>query len=138
MTQQVRDVMTAHPATVKAHASIKDAARVMREQNIGDVIISDEGKVRGIVTDRDIAVRAVADDRPGSTPVEEVCSHQTFACSPGDGVDRAVALMREHSVRRLPVVDEGKLVGVVSIGDLAMERDSRSALADISAASPNR
>lgn len=137
MAQMVREIMTADPATVPAQAPVAEAARLMREQDIGDVLVTDQGKLCGVVTDRDIAVRIVADQRPSGTATAEVCTKETVTCSPSDDVDRAVALMREHAVRRLPVVDEGRLVGVVSLGDLAIERDQRSALADISAAPPS-
>jgi CBS domain-containing protein len=110
----------------------------MRDANIGDVLVTEAGQVRGVLTDRDIVVRAVAHERPAHTPVVEICSPSTVTCAPSDDIDRAVALMREHGVRRLPVVDADQLVGVLSLGDLAIERDQRSALADISAAQPNR
>ena len=138
MAQKVREIMTADPATVSAQTSVSEAARVMRDANIGDVLVTDQGQLRGVLTDRDIVVRAVAHERPADTPVREVCSPNTVTCAPSDDIERAVALMREHAVRRLPVVDADRLVGVVSLGDLAIERDQRSALSDISAAQPNR
>jgi CBS domain-containing protein len=102
------------------------------------VLVTDEGRLAGVVTDRDIAVQIVADQRPSGTAVAEIYSRAAITCSSSDDVERAVALMREHAVRRLPVVDEGRLVGVVSLGDLAIDRDQRSALAAISAAPPTR
>jgi CBS domain-containing protein len=111
----------------------------MRANDIGDVIASDDkGGITGIVTDRDIVVRVVAEGRdPSATPIEDIASRDLTAVSPDDPVERAVELMRERAVRRLPVVKRGKVVGIVSIGDLAVERDPGSALADISAAPPN-
>ncbi|HEX4790503.1 MAG TPA: CBS domain-containing protein [Actinospica sp.] len=137
MAQQVHEIMTTDPAAVSAQATLSDAARLMRDEHVGDVIITEDGHLRGMVTDRDLAVRGLAEDRSGSAPVGEVCSPDLVFCRPQDEVDRAVALMREHAVRRLPVVDGDRLVGVVSLGDLAVERDPRSALSDISAANPN-
>lgn len=137
MTEQVREIMMADPVTVSPQTPIDEAARLMRDQNIGDVLVADGGQLRGLVTDRDLTVRALADDKPLTTSVQEVCSQNPVSCAPGDDVERAAALMREHALRRLPVVDEGRLVGVVSIGDLAIERDPTSALADISATRPN-
>jgi CBS domain-containing protein len=130
--------MTADPATVPAQAPVSEAARLMAEQDIGAVLVTEEGRLRGVLTDRDIAVRVVAEQRPDDTPAAEVCgSERVVTCAPDDDVERAAVLMREHALRRLPVVDEGRLVGVLSLGDLAIERDQRSALADISAARPN-
>jgi CBS domain-containing protein len=95
--------------------------------------------VFGILTDRDIVIRGVAVGRsPGETTAGEVCTPNPTVLSPGDEVGRAVALMRKKAIRRLPVVQNHVLVGVVSLGDLAIERDRASALADISAARPSR
>jgi CBS domain-containing protein len=139
MSQKVSEIMTTDPVTVPARAPISEAARLMRDHGIGDVLVTDEGRLRGVLTDRDIAVRAVADQRlPGGTAAEAVCTADAVTCAPSDDLERATVLMREHAVRRLPVVDQGRVVGVLSLGDLAMERDRRSALADISAARPNR
>lgn len=137
MTEQVREIMMADPVTVSPQTPIDEAARLMRDQNIGDVLIADGDQLRGVVTDRDLTVRALADDKPPTTSVQEVCSQNPVSCTPDDDVERAATLMREHSLRRLPVVDSGRLVGVISLGDLAIERDPTSALADISATRPN-
>jgi CBS domain-containing protein len=91
-----------------------------------------------LVTDRDIVVRGIAEDLdPFSTAIASVCTHDLVTVGPNDSIDTAVRLMREHAVRRLPVVAKGKPVGIVTLGDLAVERDTDSALADISAAEPN-
>lgn len=138
MAQTVREVMTANPKTVDADDTIVDAARLMRDEDVGAVIVLKGKRVDGIATDRDIAVRAVADSRdPGATSIGEIASTDLVSLSPDDSVDRAVQVMRQRSVRRLPVVDGDRPVGIVSIGDLAVDRDSTSALADISAAQPN-
>lgn len=137
MTQHVREIMTANPVSVTPQTAINDAARLMVEKDIGDVFITEDGRLRGLVTDRDLVARALAESRPANTPVEKVCSSDPVTCSPEDDTQRAAQLMREHALRRLPVVEQGRLVGVISLGDLAIERDPRSALADISAAAPN-
>lgn len=135
----IRDLMTPDPVTVDAGASIQEAAQIMAEQDIGDVLVMDHEAVQGIVTDRDIAVRAVAEGRdPSSTMVGEICSSQVLCLTPEQDASAAVDLMREQAVRRIPVVDQGRPVGMLSIGDLALDLDSRSALADISAAPGNR
>jgi len=130
----LREVMTPRPAT----ATIVDAARAMRDTNIGDVIVMKDNRIWGIVTDRDIAVRVVADGgNPATTRLDEICSRDLTTLAPNDSTDDAVRVMREQPIRRLPVVEKGEPIGVVSIGDLAVERDPDSALADISAALPN-
>ncbi|MGE5135956.1 MAG: CBS domain-containing protein [Gemmatimonadota bacterium] len=101
-------------------------------------IVTDNGTVSGIVTDRDIAVRLVAEDKDPRTPVAEIISDsELVTATPDMPLDQAVRLMRSRAVRRLPVVQQGRAVGVLSLGDLAMERDQNSALADISVAEGN-
>jgi CBS domain-containing protein len=136
MAQKLSDIMTSNPRTVAGSAMLTDAARLMREDDIGDVlVVGDDQQLRGIITDRDIVVRAVAEQRdPGRTKVEDICSSDVTACRPDDDLDRAVQIMRKQAIRRLPVVEDGRPVGIVSLGDLAMERDPDSALSDISAA----
>jgi CBS domain-containing protein len=140
MAQSIRDVMTADPVTIADSSSGLEAAQAMRDADIGDVIVLDDGgQVCGIVTDRDIAVRLVAEGRdPSATKLQEICSRDVAAVSPSDSVGDAVKLMRAKAVRRAPVIQGGEVVGIVSIGDLAVSRDPDSALADISAAPPNR
>ncbi len=135
--QTVAELMTRPTATCPADAEIRAAAALMRDRDTGDVVVVDHDTVRGIVTDRDIVVRAVADGKGPETPLAEVLSGQVVAVAPDDRIEKVVDLMREHAVRRIPVVDGGRLAGVISIGDLAIERDPDSALADISAAREN-
>jgi CBS domain-containing protein len=139
MAQTIRDVMTPNPTTVPAKATVVEAARTMREADIGDVLVTENGgKLRGILTDRDIVVRVLADGLdPASTPVEDISSEVLVTVSPLDPVDAAIRLMREKAIRRLPVVDGDRPVGIVSLGDLAVERDPKSVLGEISAAPPN-
>jgi len=134
--QIIKDVMTTQAFTVEATSPIADAARIMSERDVGDVLVMKKGELCGIVTDRDIVVRALA---KGVTDAKigDICSMDPVCLSPGDTVDKAVQLMREKAVRRLPIVEGGMPVGMVSLGDLAMDRDPNSALADISAAPPN-
>jgi CBS domain-containing protein len=130
--------MTSNLVQLASSAPLAEAARRMRDADIGDVIVTEDGTMCGVVTDRDIVVRAIAEGKdPQSATLGEICSHEVVTVSADDPVDRAIELMRERAVRRLPVVDGGSPVGIVSIGDLAIERDSDSALADISAASGN-
>ncbi len=139
MSERIRDVMTTNPQTLPESTTVREAAETMRANDIGDVVvIDDDGKLSGILTDRDIVVRVVAEGRdPRATRIGDIASRELTAVSPDDPVERAVQLMRERAIRRLPAVDRNKVVGIVSIGDLALDRDPDSALADISAAPPN-
>ncbi len=130
--------MTTNTRTVNVDDTVQDAATVMRDNDIGDVVVVEDGQVSGILTDRDIAVRAVAEGRDASsTEVREICTTGIEAIEPDASVDDALRTMREHDIRRLPVVKNGRPVGIVSLGDLAVEREPDSTLADISAAAPD-
>ena len=138
MAGTVEEVMTKDPRTVESGDSLVDAGRIMGEADVGAVVVAEDGRVTGILTDRDIVVRAVAEGRdPSSTRAGDVCSSDVTTLTPGQDIDEAVRLMREHDVRRLPVVQDDRAVGIVSLGDLAQERDPDSALADISSAPAN-
>ena len=131
--------MTHDPRTVDASASLVDAAREMRDGDVGDVVVTREGRVTGILTDRDIVIRGVAEGRaPESIPVREVATEDVRVLEPSQSLDAAVQAMREHDIRRLPVVDGGRPVGIVSLGDVAVERDPDSVLADISTGAPDQ
>ena len=139
MAQTIRDVMTAHPITFPATSSLVEAARAMRDADIGDVIVVENGRLCGVVTDRDITVRGVAEGHDvSSLTLGDICSRHLTTLSPMDRVEDAVRLMREKALRRLPVVEGGKPVGIVSLGDLAVTHDPHSALGNISAAPANR
>jgi len=136
----VRDVMTPCIRQLDASESIRAAAEAMRADDVGDVILIQDGKVRGIVTDRDIAVRGVAEGLdPSTTPAWEIASFDLTAI-PGDApVAAAVRVMRERSLRRLLVVNQDKqLSGIVTLGDLAAQPVPQPARADTSHARPNR
>jgi CBS domain-containing protein len=139
MAQALRDVMTANPRTLDASETIRTAARLMRDEDIGPVIVTEGDRIRGIVTDRDIVVRAVADGADvARTTLGDIASSNIETVTPDTSVEDAIEIMRMKAIRRLPVVEQqGRPVGIVSIGDLAVERDRDSALADISAAPPN-
>jgi CBS domain-containing protein len=138
MAGKVHDLMTSNPLTVDAGDSIADAARAMRDQGIGAVVVQDSAQVRGILTDRDIAIRAVAEGRdPSTTTAGEIASSDLAVIAPDEDAMDAVRLMQDRAVRRLLVVDGTTAVGIVSIGDLAIARDPESALAQVSAAPAN-
>ncbi|MBQ1092996.1 MULTISPECIES: CBS domain-containing protein [Streptomyces] len=140
MTRQIRDLMSPGAAAVEPMTTVARAARVMREQDVGEVLVAYDCDLFGVLTDRDIALRTVAEGRdPEATTVGSVCTRPpVVTLTPEDTTDRAIDLMRRYAVRRLPVVEHGGCpVGVVSLGDLAATEDPHSALADISRAAPN-
>jgi CBS domain-containing protein len=137
MTSHVKDLMTTDLATVDPHAPLVKAAKLMRDEDVGAVIVAENDELVGLLTDRDIAIRAVAEDRSPETEVQDIASKDLQTLKPDDDLDSAVELMRKQAVRRAPVVDNGKVVGIVSIGDLARTKDRHSALADISNAPAN-
>ena len=136
--QTLQDVMTPNPVTLPATATLFDAAQSMKQSDIGDVIVLDNDSMCGIVTDRDIVIRGIADGRdPRQTTIGDICTKELVTLTPSDTVEDAVRLMSEKALRRLPIAEGGTPVGIVTIGDLAIEREPDSALADISEAPPN-
>jgi CBS domain-containing protein len=133
---QVRDVMTEHVTTVQPDASLQDVARMMREEDIGSVPVAEGERLVGMVTDRDIVIRAVADGRAEGARARDVMSGQVHYCREDQAVDDVLQDMGDLQVRRLPVVNEDMhLVGIVSLGDLsrtAQPADAGESLADIS------
>jgi CBS domain-containing protein len=138
MAQPIREVMTPNPICLPANASIQEAARAIRDHDVGDVVVEKEGKLCGIVTDRDLVVRAMAENKDiGTTDLESVCSRDVTTLTPDQTVKEATDLMKEKALRRLPVMEKGKVIGIVSLGDIAVEKHPKSALGKISAASAN-
>ncbi|MGC4744645.1 CBS domain-containing protein [Micromonospora sp. DT201] len=134
----VGEFMTTRLVTMDGNETLIAAAQEMRDSAIGDVVVTDGDSVVGIVTDRDITVRGVAENMdPGSTRLSQITTRDVITVSQYDDVVAAADLMRTYAVRRLPVIDDGRLVGLVSMGDLAVEREPQSVLADISADDPN-
>jgi CBS domain-containing protein len=134
----VGEFMTTRLVTMDGNDTLTAAAQEMRDSAIGDVVVMDGDNVVGIVTDRDITVRGVAENMDaGSTPLNQITTRDVITVSQYDDAVAAADLMRTYAVRRLPVVDDGRLVGLISMGDLAVEREPQSVLADISADDPN-
>ena len=139
MAQYLREIMTQRPVSVETGDTVTAAARSMRDGNIGVVVVLESGQVQGVLTDRDIVVRALAEGRdPARTSVGEISSKELTTLAPTDTIEDAVKIMRDKAIRRLPVVEDGRPIGIVSLGDLAVERDPDSTLGGISAAPPNR
>jgi CBS domain-containing protein len=135
---KMRDVMSSAPVSLAADESVLTAARAMKEHGIGTVLVVTDGRLSGLVTDRDIAIRVLAENRdPRTTRVGDIASSDLAVLGPDDDVDQAIRLVRERAVRRIPVVQDGAPVGVVSVSDLALKKDQGSALSDVSVAPPN-
>jgi CBS domain-containing protein len=138
-THKVSDVMTKQVIYLPAETMLDEAARAMREADIGDVVVTDGANLFGMVTDRDIVVRAVAERRdPSSTTIGSVATRDIVMIEQNASAADAASLMRERGVRRILVCDaDRQLVGIVSLGDLAMQLDPTSALGEISEQAPN-
>ncbi len=138
MTQTLREIMQTDPVTVESTDAVVRAADLMRDNDIGDVLVTDQGKLVGILTDRDIVIRAVA----GSSGTVDamcgqVCTNSVIRLSPDDTFDDAAAVMADNALRRVPVVEGEQIVGIITLGDLAVEADPDSVLSEISAAPPH-
>jgi CBS domain-containing protein len=125
MAKSVSDVMTSNPHAVETSTPVAEAARIMKNEDVGPVPIVEGDRLVGMVTDRDIAIRVVAEGKdPRSTPVSEIASRDLVTIDPDQSVDEAARLMAQHQVRRLPVVEEdGRLVGIVAQADVAQAGD---------------
>ena len=125
MGQSIRDLMTPNPCSIDADQTVAHAAEMMRDEDVGLAPIVEGDKLIGTVTDRDIAIRVVAEGKdPGQTTVREIASTNIVTIDPQQELDEALRLMAQHQVRRLPVVEEdGRLIGVVAQADVAREGD---------------
>jgi CBS domain-containing protein len=126
----IREVMTPNPRSVSPNDSIQNAARIMRDEDAGAVPVVDNGRAIGIVTDRDIVVRVVAEGGQLNRPVRDIVTSALVSATPDMSTREAAALMSEHQIRRLPVVENDRLVGIVSIGDLAVKEGKDGRIGD--------
>jgi CBS domain-containing protein len=127
MAKSVRDAMTEDPRSIGASASVVDAARLMREGHIGSLPVTEGERLVGMITDRDITTRVVAESAaPETTSVGEVYSRDLISVEPDHDLEEALELMARHQVRRLPVVENGRLVGVVAQADIALKDNERT------------
>ncbi|GAA4321900.1 CBS domain-containing protein [Actinomadura luteofluorescens] len=138
MATKVRDIMTGSPTSVSPELDIVTVARAMRDEQIGAVLVAEGDDLKGVVTDRDLVVRGLAaGGDPAQVKIGGIASKVTATVRPDDSTEKAAQIMRERSVRRLPVLEDGRPVGIVSIRDLASGasgEDAAAALADIGAA----
>jgi signal-transduction protein with cAMP-binding, CBS, and nucleotidyltransferase domain len=133
MDAKVRDVMTPGPIGVDYDQSVGEAARAMRDWGVGAILVVSSGSLYGLVTDRDLVVRAVAEERGADEPVGPLSSANLIGVDAAADVHEAMRLMRQHGVRRLPVLEDGQVAGIVSLGDLAMQDEPDLAFAQLSA-----
>jgi signal-transduction protein with cAMP-binding, CBS, and nucleotidyltransferase domain len=133
MDAKVRDVMTPGPIGVDYDQSVGEAARAMRDWGVGAILVVSNGSLYGLVTDRDLVVRAVAEERGADEPVGPLSSANLIGVDADADVHEAMRLMRQHGVRRLPVLEDGQVAGIVSLGDLAMQDEPDLAFAQLSA-----
>jgi CBS domain-containing protein len=134
---KVRDIMSAAPVCMPPGEPVSAAAAAMNRHGTGTVLVLTDGRLTGIVTDRDITVRVLAENRdPRTTPIGDICGSELVVLDPGDDLTQAARLVRDRAVRRIPVLRNGIPVGVVSSGDLALEKDARAVLSGVSSAPP--
>jgi signal-transduction protein with cAMP-binding, CBS, and nucleotidyltransferase domain len=131
MCARVRDVMTPDPIGVDYDQSIGEAARTMRDWGVGAVLVVRDGALYGLVTDRDLVVRAVAEAKGPDEPVGPLSSSDLIGVDAGADVAVAARLMRDHAIRRLPVLQDGQVTGIVSLGDLTLPEPPVAGLAAI-------
>jgi CBS domain-containing protein len=126
MANSVRDAMTGNPRSIGASASVVEAARLMRDEDIGSLPITDDGKLVGMITDRDITTMVVAEaGDPEATSVGDVSSRDPISIEPDKDIDEALGLMAQHQVRRLPVVENDGLIGIVAQADVALKEGEK-------------
>jgi CBS domain-containing protein len=126
MAKTVRETMTAEPTTVDRSRSLVDSAQLMRDQDVGSLPVTEEGRLIGVITDRDIVIRVVAEGRDVvSATVGDAYSPDPVTVDPGDDLDEALRLMARHQVRRLPVVEGDRLVGILAQADVALDEKEK-------------
>lgn len=136
--RKINEIMSHDPRMIDARSSIMDAAREMRDGDIGALVVMQDGNIHGLLTDRDIVIRALAEGRDmNSMMCSEICSTNLQTMTPDQTLADAAGMMRDNNIRRIVIEQDGRPAGMLSIGDLAVERDPESALAEISASAPN-
>ena len=136
MQNNIREIMTDQVATISPNQSIQEAAALMSQHNVGSIPVVENGQLKGIITDRDITLRSTAQGAESSTPVSQVMSSHLVQGSPTMSVDEATEIMSQNQIRRLPIVENNNLVGIVALGDLAtnhtFDDEAEQALTNIS------
>lgn len=132
----IRDIMTENVATVSPDQTIQEAASLMSEYNVGSIPVVENGQVRGIITDRDITLRSTAEGLINTTPVSQVMTNTVISGNPNMNIQEAAKLMSEKQIRRLPIIENNQLVGMIALGDIAtnemFDEEAEQALTNIS------
>lgn len=129
--KRCREIMTSEVVTASPDMSIREAAAIMRDSDVGALPVVENGRLTGIVTDRDIVVRAVAGSKSGDTPISEVASRELYTVGPDDFVFEAARLMGDKQVRRIPVVEpDGSLAGIIAMADVALQMEDEREIAE--------
>jgi CBS domain-containing protein len=137
--QRIADVMSRNVISCSESDTVEQAAKAMRDNDVGDVVVTSNGRLAGILTDRDVVIRAVADGAdPAETTIGQIVTDDVVTAGPDESVGDLASRMADAWVRRIPVVEGDQVVGIVSLGDLAEERDPNSVLGEISSAPPNQ
>ena len=123
---RLREIMSRDLVTVDSQASVRDAARLMAEHEVGDVLVTQGDRLAGIVTDRDLVVKAIANDKGVEARVQECMSSELITCGPDAQVEEAARLMADNRIRRLPIVEDGQPIGIVSLGDLSTRTEGNA------------
>ncbi|MCH5583596.1 CBS domain-containing protein [Shimazuella sp. AN120528] len=133
---KLRDIMSTDIAHLSPDDNLFEAATMMRDENVGMIPVCENGQLKGIITDRDIVTRGIAEKKPNSSTLHDIMSSQLVYGTPEMSVDEAAQKMAEAQIRRLPIVDQNQLIGVVSLGDLAVrspyQNEASDALSEIS------
>jgi len=138
MDKKIRDIMTPDPVGVYYDQTLAETARVMRDAGVGAVLVVNGDSLSGVATDRDLVVRGLAEGAGPDSPVGPVCSAKLIGVDADADVTEAQRLMSENAVRRLPVIADGQIVGIVSMGDLAaFGTEEQSPLSEVTKADPN-
>ncbi|MDX6396636.1 MAG: hypothetical protein QOJ43_44 [Gaiellaceae bacterium] len=120
MHKTIQESMTPNPTTIEPTTAAREAARIMKSEDVGALPIVEDGKLVGMITDRDLAIRVLAEGKDADTPVSEIASRDVVTADPQQSLEEAGRLMAEHQIRRLPVVEEdGRLVGILAQADVA-------------------
>jgi CBS domain-containing protein len=125
--KQLNDIMTKQVDFVAPSDNVYEVAVKMKQDNVGVIPVCENDQLIGVITDRDIVIRGVAEKRPGSTQVSDIMSSELFTGSPEMSVEEAAKLMADKQIRRLPIVENNKMVGIISLGDLSLAKESNSA-----------
>ena len=130
MARTVREIMTPNPKTASPDTPISEVAQMMKDEDVGSIPVVEDGRLVGIVTDRDLTIQALAERRPHDAPVRDFMTARPETATPDTTIHSAAQIMQDHQIRRLPICEGDRLVGIVSLGDLAVDTESEGLKAE--------